>query len=135
MRIPARLLASGSLQCDLIGFISAQAASLQAQGTRASARKAPDERSEVTVAALGDKAYVIGDYNAATEILIYDLAHDSWSKGTAFPHAVQHASAVGFGGLIYVFGGYVDGWTATNEVWAFNPSANTWTKRVKSRRR
>ena len=24
---------------------------------------APDERSEVTVAALGDKAYVIGDYN------------------------------------------------------------------------
>jgi hypothetical protein len=24
---------------------------------------APDERSEVTVAGLGDKAYVIGDYN------------------------------------------------------------------------
>ena len=63
MRTPARLLASGSLLCGLIGFISAQAASPQAQGTWTSTRKAPAERSEVTVAALGDKAYVIGDYN------------------------------------------------------------------------
>jgi hypothetical protein len=67
MRIPARLLASESRQCGLIGFISAQAASSQAQGTWASARKAPAECSEVTVAALGENAHVIGDYNGATE--------------------------------------------------------------------
>jgi glutathione S-transferase-like protein len=49
MRTPARLLASGSLLCGLIGFISAQAASPQAQGIWASTRKAPDLRENVHV--------------------------------------------------------------------------------------
>jgi hypothetical protein len=52
MRTPARLLASGFLLCGPIGFISAQAASPQAQGTWTSARKAPAENSlEIAMAA------------------------------------------------------------------------------------
>ncbi len=55
-------------------------------GAWAGANSAPAERSEVAVAALDGKAYVIGDYNGATELLIYDLAKDRWSKGAPFPY-------------------------------------------------
>ncbi|WP_204316302.1 hypothetical protein, partial [Serratia marcescens] len=75
--------------------------------------------SEVGVAETGGKAYVVGDYNGATELLIYDLAADSWREGAAFPYHVHHPMTVATGGLVYVFGGYRDGWTATADVHAY----------------
>ncbi|HEX8374253.1 MAG TPA: hypothetical protein VF606_03640, partial [Geminicoccaceae bacterium] len=90
-------------------------------GAWAGASSAPAERSEVAVAAIDGKAYVVGDFNGATELLIYDLARDTWSRGAPFPYPVHHTMAVGHGGRIYVFGGYVNGWDATAKAWAYDP--------------
>ncbi len=106
------------------------AASAHEVGSWAGASNAPAERSEVAVAALDGKAYVIGDYNGATDLLVYDIASDHWSIGTPFPYAVHHTAAASVGGLIYVFGGYVNGWTATEQVWAYNPADRTWNRRA-----
>ncbi|MGX5775995.1 Kelch repeat-containing protein [Methylorubrum zatmanii] len=99
-------------------------------GAWAGASSAPAERSEVAVAALDGKAYVIGDYNGATELLIYDLATDTWSKGAPFPYPVHHTMAAEQGGRIYVFGGYVNGWEATDRVWAYDAAKDTWQPRT-----
>ena len=116
----------------LLGLLAAaQPATAHEVGAWAGASSAPAERSEVAVAALDGKAYVIGDYNGATELLIYDLAADRWSKGAPFPYPVHHTMAAEAGGRIYVFGGYVNGWEATDRVWAYDPGRNAWEPRAK----
>ncbi|RUT31062.1 kelch repeat-containing protein [Arsenicitalea aurantiaca] len=87
---------------------------------------APAERSEVAVAELDGKAYVVGDYNGATEILIYDLGTETWSTGAPFPYPVHHTAAIGHAGEILVFGGYVNGWKASDRLWIYSPATNSW---------
>jgi len=123
----ARLVLLGSLLAAAPATLPAAAHEV---GAWAGANSAPAERSEVAVAALDGKAYVIGDYNGATELLIYDLAADRWSKGAPFPYPVHHTMAAEQGGRIYVFGGYVNGWEATDKVWAYDPKANVWEARA-----
>ncbi|GAA0262940.1 hypothetical protein LNAOJCKE_5166 [Methylorubrum aminovorans] len=69
----------------LAALLAATPTTAHEVGAWAGASSAPAERSEVAVAALDGKAYVIGDYNGATELLIYDLAADKWSKGAPSP--------------------------------------------------
>src|SRR5918999_1258372 len=49
-----------------------------------------------------------------------------WSNGAPMPREVHHAAAVGLNGKLYLIGGYVDGWTPTNEVHEYDPAANRW---------
>ncbi|MBI4046127.1 MAG: hypothetical protein HY371_04845, partial [Devosia nanyangense] len=88
---------------------------------------APAQRSEVGAAIAGGKAYIIGDYNGATGVLVYDLAADAWSEALAFPYHVHHPMSVGLDGKIYVFGGYVDGWQASAKSWILDPGTQAWT--------
>lgn len=91
---------------------------------------APAERSEVSVAEVEGKAYVIGDYNGATELLVYDIAANAWDKAASFPYAVHHAAAAAYDGRIYVFGGYVNGWQATSALWMYDPKADKWQRKA-----
>jgi len=106
---------------------SAQSPATSRSGTWTSGAAAPAPRSEIAIASLNDKAYVVGDYNDATTLLIYDLGRNVWSHGAAFPHPVHHAMALGYKGRVYVFGGYIMGWIATSESWAYDPKENAWT--------
>ena len=123
----ARLLVVCMAKASRLAF--AEPPPAEGSGNWQSAARAPQLRSEIAVAAIDSRAYVIGDYNGATDLLIYDMAHDKWTKGAPFPHAVHHAMAVAAQGRVYVFGGYVDGWTATSQVWTFDPAANRWQRR------
>jgi hypothetical protein len=115
----------------LLGLFSAASpVTAHEVGAWAGASSAPAERSEVAVAALDGKAYVIGDYNGATELLIYDLATDTWSKGAAFPYPVHHTMAAERDGRIFVFGGYVNGWEASEKAWSYDPGKNVWERRA-----
>src|SRR5215208_5830090 len=78
-----------------------------AQGTWTRGAPMPSKRTEVAVAEVGGKIYVVGGFGGQRELEIYDPAADRWSRGTAFPHAVHHAAAVGLNGKLYVIGGYV----------------------------
>jgi N-acetylneuraminic acid mutarotase len=100
------------------------AATAVAQGTGrwTSGAAMPSERSEVAVAEVGAKIYVLGGFRGEQELEIYDPAADRWSRGAAIPRAVHHAAAVGLNGKLYLIGGYVDGWTPTDEVHEYDPA-------------
>ena len=86
----------------------------------------PSARTEVAVAEVGGKIYVVGGFGGERELEIYDPAADRWSRGAAIARELHHAAAVGLDGKLYVIGGYVDGWTPTNEVYEYDPAGNRW---------
>src|SRR5262245_42689773 len=55
----------------------------------------PSSRTEVAVAEVGGKIYVVGGFGGERELEIYDQAADRWSRGASFPREVHHAAAVG----------------------------------------
>jgi non-specific serine/threonine protein kinase len=71
---------------------------------------APNQRTEVAAAALGDKIYVAGGFvppgRTVAVVEVYDTASDSWARGPDLPVAVNHAMAVSLDGAVYVMGGY-----------------------------
>ena len=69
----------------------------------------PSARTEVAVAEVSGKIYVVGGFGGERELEIYDPQSDRWSRGAPVARALHHAAAVGLGGKLYVIGGYVDG--------------------------
>ena len=120
-------LAAASL---LISALLATAAAAQGTGRWTKGAAMPSERSEIAVAEVGGKIYVLGGYRGEIELEIYDPAADRWSRGAAIPRAVHHAAAVGLDGKIYLIGGYVDGWTPTDEVHEYDPATDKWRARA-----
>ena len=99
-----------------LGVLLVATGSVSAQGTGKWTKGAPmpSERTEVAVAELQGKIYVVGGFGGQRELEIYDPAANSWSRGKEFPRAVHHAAAVGLNGKLYVIGGYVHDWAPTN---------------------
>src|SRR3712207_974199 len=94
----------------LLGLALLSSASDQGSGRWTSGRPMPSERSEVAVAEVGGRIYVVGGFDGQTELEIYDPSADRWSRGAPFPRPVHHAAAVGLNGKLFVIGGYIDGW-------------------------
>jgi N-acetylneuraminic acid mutarotase len=86
----------------------------------------PSARTEVAVAEVGGKIYVVGGFGGERELEIYDTAADRWSRGAAIPRALHHAAAVGWQGKLYVVGGFVEGWTPTDDVHEYDPASDRW---------
>src|SRR5262245_18358460 len=49
----------------------------------------PSARTEVAVAEVGGKIYVVGGFGGERELEIYDTAADRWSRGAAIPPAAS----------------------------------------------
>src|SRR5262245_28745084 len=98
----------------------------QATGRWTVAAPMPSARTEVAVAEVGGKIYVVGGFGGERELEIYDPQTERWSRGAPITRALHHAAAVGFVGKPYVIVGYVDGWTPTNEVHEYHPVNNGW---------
>src|SRR6266516_2994617 len=86
----------------------------------------PSSRTEVAVAEVGGKIYVVGGFGGERELEIYDSAADRWSRGASIPRALHHAAAVGLKDKLYVVGGFVEGWTPTDEVHEYDPASDRW---------
>lgn len=93
----------------------------------------PYERSEVTVAMLDNKAYVIGGNSPGTEatgfIQEYDPVADRWLDDFEFmPRVASHAGSAVLNGKIYVVGGFVANVHigAVDRVFEFDPANNNW---------
>src|SRR5439155_14766199 len=86
----------------------------------------PSSRTEVAVAEVNGKIYVVGGFGGERELEIYDPPADRWSRGAAIPHALHHAAAVGLAGKLYVVGGFVEGWTPTDGVHEYDPANDRW---------
>src|SRR5262245_18358461 len=50
--------------------------------------------------------------------------------GAAAPpfHPLHHAAAVGWQGKLYVVGGFVEGWTPTDDVHEYDPASDRWSR-------
>jgi N-acetylneuraminic acid mutarotase len=78
------------------------------------------------VAEVGGKIYVVGGFRGERELEIYDPSTDRWSRGALIPRALHHAAAVGLNDKLYVMGGFVEGWTPTDEVHEYDPASDRW---------
>lgn len=99
-----------------------------AYGMRANMLEA---NSEMAVAALEGRVYVLGGYPSSrvtqSTLQIYDIAENSWRKGKPCPVAVHHPVLVGVGGKLYSLGGQMDGPVLdTNRVFAYDPATDDW---------
>src|SRR5688572_17711292 len=103
----------------LLGLFLGSVASAQGTGEWTTGAPMPSERSEVAVAELDGKIYVIGGFGGQQELEIYDPAVDRWSRGAAIPRALHHAGAVGLNSKLYVIGGYANGWDPTDSVYEY----------------
>jgi N-acetylneuraminic acid mutarotase len=66
-------------------------------------------RSEMSIAAVGSRIYVMGGYPGTRvtvdEVQVYDASTDSWSFGPRLPRPLHHNMAAAVDGRLYFFGG------------------------------
>ena len=99
-----------------------------------------EPNSEMAVAYLDGKIYVVGGYPSTREsvdtVQVYDVAADKWELTTPYPTTINHASAVALDGLLYVIGGQTNAGGRrersryTDAVHAYDPKTRQWTPRA-----
>jgi hypothetical protein len=94
-----------------------------------------EANSEMSVAELDGKIYVLGGYPAnritVRTVQVYDSALNRWSLTTPLPIPLNHSMAAAANGRVYIIGGQTDANTAyTNTVYEYNPATSNWTARA-----
>lgn len=96
-----------------------------APGSYGNRAELPEANSEMAVAEVNGKIYVLGGYPQSRvtmpTVIVYDIATNSWDYSEPLPFAVHHPVAVGVGGKLYSLGGQTDDGD-TNRVIVFDPS-------------
>ncbi|MBK6464395.1 MAG: kelch repeat-containing protein [Myxococcales bacterium] len=91
-------------------------------------------RQETAVVALGRKLYVIGGFDAKTEmsaaVEVFDPSAGTWSSAAPLPNALHHANAAAVDGKLYVVGALGSSFRALSLSIAYDPATNTWTPRA-----
>ena len=84
-------------------------------------------RSEVAVAMLNGKIFLLGGYIKNSDLLEeYDPTKDHWRRRAALPKPLHHAGAAAVDGKIYLIGGYLSGGHSANTVYEYDPAVNRW---------
>lgn len=85
-----------------------------------------EANSEMAVAAVGTKIYVVGGYPASREtqdtVQVYDTISDSWDLAQSLPEPIHHPVLVGVDGRLYSLGGQPN--TARSLV--YDPQLDEW---------
>lgn len=94
-----------------------------------------EANSEMSVAELDGKIYVMGGYPASRvtvrTVQVYDSAQNRWSFATPLPIPLNHSMAAAVNGRVYIIGGQTDANAAyTNTVFEYNPATSNWTARA-----
>ncbi len=126
--------------------LSIQSAQLEPdRGTWRTAAPAPTKRTEVAVAALDGKIYVIGGFEKpslgnvlnfaiTSSVEMYDPATDRWTSKAPLPVGLHHVGIGVAGGRLYVIGGYTKSglsvWSPVATVYAYDPATDSWTGRA-----
>ncbi len=110
---------------------AAGASETPAHGTWRTLAPMPTPRSEVAVATLEGRIYVVGGFEAdgspSARVEVYDPATNAWSEAAPLPEPRHHTAAVAMGGL-YVIGGFATSFQdARPDVFLYTPARNEWT--------
>jgi N-acetylneuraminic acid mutarotase len=91
----------------------------------------PEGRSEVAVAELDGRVYVIGGYTGETTSStlnqVYDPATDTWEELAPMPRGLDHVGAAGYDGKVYAVSGFTSGnQGAVADVYAYDVATDSW---------
>ncbi len=91
----------------------------------------PTQRSEVAVAALDTKIYVIGGFDSFarnTDVVeVYDTDNKTWSSFPPLPVKLHHAASATLNGKLYVIGGMVGlNFEPINKIWVLEEEPRDW---------
>jgi N-acetylneuraminic acid mutarotase len=115
------------------------------QGVWQTARPAPTMRTEVAVAALNDKIYVVGGFEEPAfgnllnlgitpSLEVYDPVTDQWTSRAPMPVGLHHMGIGVEGGKLFVIGGYRQSglsiWHPVAMVYAYDPAMDSWVERA-----
>ena len=81
----------------------------QSDGSWKKLPPAPTVRTEVAVALLANKIFLIGGFTltgVTDQVVAFDLATGSWETHSPLPHPLHHTAAVVVNGKLYVIGGF-----------------------------
>ena len=100
----------------------------------------PEPNSEMSVAELEGKIYVIGGYPSnrvsVRTVQVYDIATDTWRLTTPLPVGLNHTVSAGVAGKLYVIGGQISAGGAgpfVDTVYVYDPATGTWATRASQR--
>src|SRR5262249_36244639 len=132
-RLAARTQADGPVAVDGLARLFGSPA--RTQGRWIDLAPLQEARQEVGVAALEGRIYAVGGFRdgGATVPAVegYGAVADRREFAAPLPIAVNHAGAAAVGDRLYVFGGHPPaGPEAVDNVFAYDPSSNTWTPRA-----
>ena len=96
-----------------------------------------EANSEMAVAELEGKIYVLGGYPSSREVQttvqVYDPQTDSWIRAAALPQALHHPVVVGATGKLYSLGGQTDGGDGVDSARRWRSGGETGTPGIPSR--
>ena len=102
-------------------------------------RRAPlqEPNSEISVAELNGKIYVVGGYPSdrvtVPTVQVYDAAQDRWKLTTPLPVPLNHTMAASVNGKLYVIGGQTIAQSDSSfvdSVYEYDPATQRWTSRA-----
>ncbi len=89
----------------------------------------PTPRSEVAVAEVNGKIYVLGGFSSQQGQAVheeYDPATDKWRSRAPLPKGLNHAGAVGLNGKLIMVGGYLENGRAVADTYEYDPATDKW---------
>lgn len=112
------------------------------QGTWTVGSPVPTQRTEVAVAAVEDKIYVVGGFSGelslknalnfaiSPAVEVYHPATNTWTMTTPLPEGRHHAGIASLNGFLYVIGGFAKSslsvWQEVSTVYQYNPITKAW---------
>ncbi len=124
----------------LAGTLASVAAAVGAQSKGEWGAKAPAllKRTEVAVAAVRGKVYVVGGLQQGLSFITpaveeYDPATDTWRHRASLPSGLHHAGIGAVNDRIYIIGGFelslFSIWSPVTSVYEYDPVFDRWTAR------
>ena len=143
---PVLLLAFLTALCFIVPPVSAQSMQPESdQGMWHTAGPAPTMRTEVAVATLNGKIYVVGGFEQPAfgnifnlgitpSLQEYDPATDQWTARAPMPVGLHHVGLGVADGKLFVIGGYrqsgLSVWHPVATVYVYNPATDIWAERA-----
>ncbi len=101
----------------------------------------PEPRTEVSVAAIGHRVYLLGGFVAPEEgvegarprtpttLWAYDVVEGEWTDEGEIPGGTHHAALVALDGRLYLIGGYVEAsFEPRGDVHIYDPDTGSWSQ-------
>ena len=134
---------SALLALSWVSYAFDAVAAGQSLGLWTTGSPAPTKRTEVAVATVQGKIYVVGgfsqpgfgnflDYAISRTVEVYHPATDSWTTTTPLPEGRHHAGIASLDGQLYLIGGFTQSllsvWRAVDSVYRYDPSTSQWSE-------